>query len=112
LKKFKLNWPQPFQKKKKKGKKKITRKSKRLWSISRKLALSGQQREPTSANTFEGQIVPTTVLKSKTFWYEVAPHFSEESPAQFVEHKESETLSAAFIEFEHKQLAPVTAAYW
>jgi len=68
-----------------KKRKKSTRKSKRLWSISRKLALSGQQREPNSANTFEGQIVPATVLKSKTFWYDEAPHFSDESPAQFVE---------------------------
>jgi len=56
-------------------------------------------------------MVPTTVLKSKTFWYDEAPHFSDKSPAHFVEHKESETLSAEFIEFEQKHCVVLTAAY-
>ena len=61
-------WKILYKKKRKEKKKKSTRKSKKLCSISRKLALSGQQRDPCSASAFEGQIVPTTVLKSKIFW--------------------------------------------
>ena len=39
------------------------------------------------------------------------PHFSDESPAQFVEHKESEALLFKFIVFEQKHWVVFTAAY-
>jgi len=38
------------------------------------------------------------------------PHFSDGSPAQFVEQKESSTLSAEFVIFEQKQFVVTMAA--